>query len=52
MEGMSSTRKLVFSSIGIVINIVLGLVVGMLHIPLLFMDTVGTIFVAVLCGPI
>lgn len=52
MESMNSTRKLVFSSIGIVINIVLGLVVGMLHIPLLFMDTVGTIFVAVLCGPI
>ncbi|MBC2576753.1 CD3073 family putative ECF transporter S component [Peptostreptococcus canis] len=48
----NSTKKLIFSAIGIAINIVLGMVVGLLHIPLLFMDTVGTIFIAVICGPI
>jgi energy-coupling factor transport system substrate-specific component len=44
-------RIVVFSSLGIVINIVLGVASGMLHIPLLFLDTVGTIFVAAICGP-
>lgn len=52
MNDLSSTRKMVFSALGIVINIVLGMVVGMIHVPLLFMDTVGTIFTAVICGPI
>lgn len=52
MNNLSSTRKMTFSAIGIAINIVLGLVVGALHIPLLFMDTVGTILVSVLCGPL
>jgi energy-coupling factor transport system substrate-specific component len=32
-------------------NIVLGTVIDMLNVPLLFLDTVGTIFVAALYGP-
>ena len=38
-------------AIAIAINIVLGTIVQRLNIPLLFLDTVGTIFVAVLFGP-
>lgn len=48
----SKTKKLVFSSLGIAINIILGIVVGWLNIPLLFMDTLGTVFTAVILGPI
>lgn len=51
MKKRSAAQKLVFSAIGVALNIVLGLVVGGLKIPLLFMDTVGTILSAVLCGP-
>lgn len=48
---MTKSRVLTFCSLAIVINIVLGTIVSMLKIPLLFMDTVGTIFSAVLFGP-
>ncbi|WP_372994230.1 CD3073 family putative ECF transporter S component [Lutispora sp.] len=47
----SNNRILIFSALGIAINIVLGTVSGMLSIPLLFLDTIGTIFVAVVYGP-
>ncbi len=47
----SKNFKLVFSALAIAINIVLGTVVGFLNIPLLFLDTVGTIFSAALFGP-
>lgn len=47
----SSTRVLIVTAFGIAINIVLGYVVGMLNIPFLFLDTIGTFFVAVLFGP-
>lgn len=43
---------MVFSALAIAINIVLGTVVGLLNIPLLFLDTVGTIFTAALFGPL
>ena len=46
-----STFSLTFSSLCIVMNLVLGTVVDLLHIPMLFMDTLGTIFGAVLLGP-
>lgn len=52
MNTRRSTYSLIFASMGIVINIVFGTVVSMLKIPLLFLDTVGTIFVAVTLGPI
>ncbi|WP_432402072.1 CD3073 family putative ECF transporter S component [Wukongibacter sp. M2B1] len=52
MNSNRTTYAMVFASIGIVINIVFGTVVSMLKIPLLFLDTIGTIFVAVVLGPI
>ncbi len=36
----------------IVINIVLGMVISMINIPLLFLDTVGTVLGAVVLGPL
>ena len=47
----NSTKKMVFAAVGIAINIILGIFVGGLKIPLLFMDTVGTVFTAVVLGP-
>ncbi len=46
-----STSAMIMASLGIVINIVLGTIVQTLQIPLLFLDTVGTIFVAAILGP-
>lgn len=43
---------LVLCSFGIALNIVLGTIVSRLQIPLLFLDTIGTIFIAVEYGPI
>lgn len=51
MNNKNSSFIMVFSALAIAINIVLGTVVGLLNIPLLFLDTVGTIFSAVLFGP-
>lgn len=45
------TKKVTFSSMCIVINIVLGMVISMINIPLLFLDTVGTVLGAVVLGP-
>lgn len=47
----SSTRKITFSAICIVVNIVFGTFVSMLNIPFLFLDTVGTILGSVILGP-
>lgn len=46
-----STFALTFSSLCVVVNLVLGTAVAMLHIPMLFLDTLGTVFGAVLLGP-
>ncbi len=46
-----STRNMVFASLCIVLNLVLGTVTQMLQIPLLFLDTIGTILSAVVLGP-
>ncbi|MFA5577568.1 MAG: CD3073 family putative ECF transporter S component [Tissierellaceae bacterium] len=51
MDQRQKTYALVFSSLAIAVNIVLGTVVDMLNIPLLFLDTVGTIFAAAVFGP-
>ncbi len=48
----SNTRKITFSAICIVVNIVFGTFVSMLNIPFLFLDTVGTILGAVILGPL
>lgn len=47
-----NTRILILCGLGIAINLVLGTTVLMLKIPLIFMDTIGTIFVAALFGPL
>lgn len=46
-----TTKSMTFGAMCIVINIALGTIVGALKVPLLFLDTVGTIFSAVLFGP-
>lgn len=53
MEGYyeQKTMALTFTALGIAINIVLGTVAGFLSIPLVFLDTIGTIFVAATFGP-
>lgn len=45
------TFMLTFSALCIGINLILGTMVQMLKIPLIFLDTLGTIFGAVLLGP-
>jgi len=50
-NAFKSTNALIFASLGIAINLVFGTVVQSLQIPLLFLDTIGTIFVSVLLGP-
>lgn len=47
-----STRAMVLASLGIVVNIVLGTIVSTMQIPLLFLDTMGTILVAAVLGPV
>lgn len=51
MNQRNRTYALIFSALAIAVNIVLGTVVDMLSIPLLFLDTVGTIFTAAVFGP-
>lgn len=52
---MNSQKKiypLIFSGLAIALNLVLGTLVKTIRIPLLFLDTVGTIFTAAVFGPI
>lgn len=51
MNNRNSSFVMIFSALAIAINIVLGTVVGLLNIPLLYLDTIGTIFTAALFGP-
>src|SRR5699024_1782810 len=51
MDHRQKIYALVFSGLAIAVNIVLGTVVGMFNIPLLFLDTVGNIFTAVVFCP-
>lgn len=48
---INNTRIVVYAALGIGINVVLGTAVAALKIPLLFLDTMGTVIVAVLFGP-
>lgn len=47
----TNTFPLVFSAICIAVNLVLGTIVQSLKIPLIFLDTLGTILSAVMFGP-
>lgn len=47
-----SPKAMIFASLGIVFNIVLGTIAQTIHLPLLFLDTIGTILVAVVLGPL
>jgi energy-coupling factor transport system substrate-specific component len=49
--GNRKTFILVFSALGITLNVVLGTLVSMMKIPLLFLDTIGTVLVSVVFGP-
>ncbi|NLK44819.1 MAG: ECF transporter S component [Tissierellia bacterium] len=51
MVQKNRTYAMIFSGLAIALNIVLGTVVDMLSIPLLFLDTVGTIFTGAVFGP-
>ncbi len=51
MNQRNSTYALIFSALGIALNIVLGTVAGIINIPLLYLDTIGTIFTAAIFGP-
>lgn len=46
------TRLLTFSALCIVLNVVVGMTVDMIQIPLLFLDTIGTIIGAITLGPL
>lgn len=52
MTQRNRTYALIFSSLAIALNIVLGTISSMLSIPLLFLDTIGTIFTAAVFGPL
>lgn len=47
----SKTVILVYGAMCIALNVILGTVVSALKIPLLFLDTIGTVLMAVLFGP-
>lgn len=48
---VNRTTILTYSAFGIALNVVLGTAVSILNVPLLFLDTVGTVIVAALFGP-
>ncbi len=43
---------LILAALSVAVNVVLGIVVGMMNIPLIFLDTMGTIFSAAAFGPL
>jgi energy-coupling factor transport system substrate-specific component len=47
----SKTIILTYSAMGIALNVILGTFVSSLKIPLLFLDTIGTVLISVLFGP-
>lgn len=48
---VNRTTILTYSAFGIALNVVLGTAVSILNVPLLFLDTAGTVIVAALFGP-
>ena len=51
MKRTSRTLVLSDAAMGIAINVILGTVVSAMKIPLLFLDTIGTVLIAVMFGP-
>lgn len=51
MNNRRKTYALTFAGLGIALNLVLGTLAKMINIPLVFLDTVGTIFTAAVFGP-
>jgi energy-coupling factor transport system substrate-specific component len=47
----NKTMILTYSAMGIALNVLLGTVVSWLKIPLLFLDTIGTVLISVMFGP-
>lgn len=47
----SKTLILTYAAMGIALNVVLGTAVSAMKIPLLFLDTIGTVLISVLFGP-
>src|SRR3954467_13398952 len=47
----SKTLILTYSALAIALDVILSTVVSSLKIPLLFLDTIGTVLIAVLFGP-
>jgi energy-coupling factor transport system substrate-specific component len=47
----SKTMILAYSAMGIALNVLLGTVVSWMKIPLLFLDTIGTVLISVVFGP-
>ena len=45
-----STKTMIICALAVVVNVVLGEMVSMMKIPLLFLDTIGTIFIAASFG--
>lgn len=52
MQKLSQPKVLVMMSLGVAFNIVLGFIAQRLNIPFVFLDAIGTIFIAVLFGPV
>ncbi|MDP4104296.1 MAG: ECF transporter S component [Bacillota bacterium] len=50
---MKTTKTIIltYSAMGIALNVVLGTVVSWMKIPLLFLDTIGTVLISVVFGP-
>src|SRR3954454_7433347 len=51
MMKTNKTMILTYSALAIALNVIFGTVVSSLKIPLLFLDTIGTVLIAVLFGP-
>lgn len=47
----NKTMILTYSAMGIALNVLLGTVASWLKIPLLFLDTIGTVLISVMFGP-
>ncbi|MGE5507908.1 MAG: CD3073 family putative ECF transporter S component [Chitinophagales bacterium] len=52
MSGSSSTFVLVSSALGVAVNLIGGTLVQMTKVPLLFLDTIGTMFTGAAFGPL
>lgn len=51
-KSLSNPRVMVLMALAVAINLALGFIAQRLNIPLVFLDTIGTILIAVLFGPV